>query len=275
MDEQAASFASAWERLYDLCSILRGNDGCDWDRAQTSRTLAPFLLEEIHELLDAHREGSRDRLVEEAGDVVYLLTFFLQLVEKERRASIAEIARAAEEKLLRRHPHVFGQAGAEAAASPRGAWERTKREEAGADAELLRRLPASLPALARAWRLQERAAAFSFDWAEAGQVLAKIREEVDELSGALEDGAGGEAVREELGDLLFAVVNLSRHLGQEPEAALASATEKFRDRFNRMAASVESEGGRMGEAALDVLEEHWRRVKEREPARAPPGDRRR
>ncbi|MBD3161900.1 MAG: nucleoside triphosphate pyrophosphohydrolase [Candidatus Eisenbacteria bacterium] len=277
MMEQAASFAAAWERIHDLCSVLRGEDGCRWDRAQTVRTLLPFLVEEIHELVEAHQEESRQRLVEEAGDVVYILTFFLQLLEEEQGVAAAEIAGAAEEKLIRRHPHVFEREAAPNAGAPRAAWEiakREEREERGERAEVLAKLPASLTALASARRLQEKAAAYSFDWSEPREVVAKIREEIDELSEAVDEEGTDGAVAEELGDLLFAVVNLSRHLGRDPEAALAAANEKFRDRFNRMAASVEASGLRLGEVPLHVLEDHWTRIKSQEPRRTPPVDRR-
>ena len=176
--------------------------------------------------------------------------------------------------MIRRHPHVFGEGEAPATAQDGHArWEQNKRLEPGRGEELLKRLPAGQPALARARRIQEKAAAFGFDWGSAEEVLPKVREEVDELGEALRTSSTSPEVVEELGDLLFALVNLARHLGQDPEAVLTIAIEKFRTRFNAMAASVERAGHRMGDAPLDVLEAHWQEAK-RTASENPPPDRR-
>lgn len=178
-----------------------------------------------------------------------------------------------EAKLIRRHPHVFNRPNEAETPAQDGhvLWEQRKRLEPGRGAEILKRLPASLPALARARRLQEKAAAFGFDWGSPEEVVPKIREETGELEDAMRRAPGSPEAVEELGDLLFALVNLARHLGQDPEAVLSMATEKFRTRFNAMARSVETAGHRMGDAPLDLLEAHWQAVKYPASESPPPG----
>jgi nucleoside triphosphate diphosphatase len=270
--EKTTPLSRACDQLTKICRRLREPDGCAWDRAQSAASLAPYLVEEIHEVVEALGLDRRPELTDEIGDALYLWVFFLLVVEESGLASVEEAAQAIERKLIRRHPHVFGDAGAPATPQEgHGLWEQRKRLEPGREGELLKRLPAGLPALARARRLQEKAAAFGFDWSCAQEVVPKIREEVDEVAEAIELSCDSPKVAEELGDLLFAVVNLARHLGQDPEAALAVATEKFRTRFNAMSDSVERAGHRMGEAPLDLLEDHWQTVK-RQASENPPPD---
>lgn len=270
--EKTTPLSLACDRLTRICRRLREPDGCSWDRAQTPASLAPYLVEEIHEVVEALSLDRRMELTDEIGDALYLWVFFLQLVEETGLASVEDATLAIEQKLIRRHPHVFGGEGASATGQDgHGLWEQRKRMEPGREGELLKRLPAGLPALARSRRLQEKAAAFGFDWSRAEDVLPKIREEVDEVAEAIGSGSDAARITEELGDLLFAVVNLARHLGQDPEAALAVATEKFRARFNAMSESVERAGHRMGEAPLDVLEDHWQTVKRKASENPPPG----
>ncbi len=270
----ASDSTAIWAGIARICAYLRGEQGCSWDRAQTPESLLPYLLEEVHEVAEALAARGPEELTEEVGDAIYLWVFFMQVLEDSGRIRLDEAARSIEEKLKRRHPHLFGSGnGATDEASPRSAWEKRKRLEAPAGAEILRPLPPGLPALLRARRLQEKAAAFGFDWRAAKDVFPKVREEVEELALAIESGSSAGAVREELGDLLFAVVNLARHLGEDPEAALSAATEKFRGRFNRMADAVEERGRRMGEVPLDELEIAWQEEKRRRPTETPPKDR--
>lgn len=205
--------------------------------------------------------GGRRELVEEIGDALYLWIFFMQAAEDSGLVTLEEAVQGIEAKLIRRHPHVFGGEAVPDGAGARGLWEQEKRLESARDQEILGALPAGLPALLRARRIQEKAAAFGFDWAYASEVVSKVREELDELVAEMESNATGPTVQEEVGDLLFALVNLARHLGQDPEATLHAATEKFRARFNAMARSVEAAGHRMGEAPLDLLEIHWQAIK--------------
>lgn len=263
-----------WTRISQLCIHLRSAEGCAWDRAQTPDTLLPYLLEEVHEVAEALAVGSAAELTEEIGDALYLWIFFMQVLESAGRVRLDEAADSVVAKLIRRHPHIFDPEALQGAAPPpRAAWEQRKRLEAPEGSEFLRPLPAGLPALLRARRIQEKAAAFGFDWTDAREVLPKVREEVDELDLAIRKGLDLEAVREELGDLLFAVVNLSRHLGQDPEAALLTATEKFRGRFNRMAQAIEASGRRMGDVPLDDLEAAWQEEKRRSSSGNLPEDR--
>jgi ATP diphosphatase len=270
--EKTTALARACERLAEICRVLREPGGCAWDRAQSPTSLAPYLVEEVHEVVEALTLGQREELADEIGDAIYLWVFFLQVVEETGLASVDDAARAIEAKLIRRHPHVFASAEPPSTEQDgHSLWEQRKRLEPGRGDEVLKQLPASLPALARARRLQEKAAAFGFDWGSPEEVVPKIREEVGELEEAMRIAPGSREVTEELGDLLFALVNLARHLGQDPEAVLSVATEKFRSRFNAMALSVERAGHRMGDAPLELLEAHWQAIK-RAPIESPPPD---
>jgi len=275
MESKPTAYGHLWGRIYDLCSVLRGDNGCAWDRAQTSESLAPYLVEEVHELLEALALGDRDRLTEEAGDTFYLWVLLLQVLEQEGRLRLEEAVARVEEKLTRRHPHVFAADGAQVEHEAPGRWEQRKREELPREDGILQPLPATMPALIKARRLQERAAAFGFDWDSPEQVVDKIREEINEFVAAHRENPESPNVREEFGDILFAIVNLARHLHQNPEGALARATEKFRRRFNTMAHSVEDAGFRMGEAPMDVLEAHWQAAKPTARGSDAPADRQR
>lgn len=250
-----------WRRLVDICNVLQGPDGCAWDRTQTPESLAPFLIEETHEVFDALACGDPAKLREEVGDALYLWIFFLMVLEDSGRVSLAEAAQGIEEKLIRRHPHVFGSEGAGTRGEAFARWEQRKRLERPKNDDVILPAPAGIPALSRARRIQERAAAFGFDWAAPAEVIPKIREEVEELNSEVSKSPHSPAVREELGDLFFALVNLARHLDQDPEATLICATEKFRRRFNAMARSIEAEGIDLGKASIDVMEAHWRQIK--------------
>jgi MazG family protein len=258
MERDDPALNQACRRLETLVRLLRAPEGCPWDRAQTLRSLAPYLIEETHELYEAITLGDRQRVAEEAGDTLFLLIFLLHVAEQEGWLMGSEMAERAEAKIVRRHPHVFGEGQAADGATPLGRWEQIKRLERPPDHDLIGPLPAGLPALARASRVQEKAAAFGFDWKEPQEVVPKLREEIEEVDEALISGSDPGRVQEEIGDLLFAVVNLARHLGQDPEATLHGATEKFRTRINAMARSVERAGHRMGETPLEVMESHWR-----------------
>lgn len=273
----ADSWIPALVRIGDLTRRLRADDGCEWDRAQTPESLTPYLIEEMHEALDSLQTGPREKLIEEIGDALYLWIFFLQLLEEGGRISIADAAGALEEKLIRRHPHVFsprpGGGNDTSASAPRN-WEIGKlRENREADETILPP-PFGIPALLRARRVQEKAAAFGFDWGNATDVLPKVREEIGELETEVSKMGSSAAVQEELGDTIFALVNLARHLDQDPEAALRVATEKFRLRFNAMARSLEAAGHHIGDAPLDLMESHWNAVKNLEANVNRPEDRR-
>jgi len=271
MGTNESSLLEGMSRLRDLCARLRGPDGCSWDRAQTGPGLAPYLAEEVQEVLEALALGDVGRLEEEIGDALYLWVLFLTALESEGTIRIAGCVGRIEDKLSRRHPEVFGSIEVSGVRDPE-TWEERKRRESPPDTEPMKSLPAGIPALARARRLQEKAAAFGFDWGDLSGVTGKIREEIDELASAIDLDRQSAAVSEELGDLLFAVVNLARHLGRDPEATLIAAAEKFRSRFNLMAGSLESDGYRLGRAKLETMEAYWQEAKrvQRRQAGAPP-----
>ena len=243
------------------------------DRAQTVRTLLPFLVEEAHEALDASQSGDTRHLEEELGDVCFVLALTLQTAEEEGLGPFAAIARRTLEKIRRRHPHVFAGAEVESARAVERRWEEIKREEAqGASApesfapgSLPDPAPA-LPALMQAWKLQRKAAAVGFDWPGPDPVFAKVEEELGEIREAMADEAAETRVREEVGDLLFAVVNLTRLLGLEPESALRAANLKFRSRFNQMMVRLAAEGIPPESAGLARLDGLWEEVKHAERA---------
>ena len=265
-----------FEQLVGIMRTLRGPHGCPWDREQTMKSLRPFVLEETYELLDALDRGDHETLREELGDFLFEAIFLAQIAEEEGVFSIADSITAITDKLIRRHPHVFtpdGQPLAESrqemsAAAVIGKWEDLKakeRDEARASEKtILSGVPRTLPALLRAYELSSRAAAVGFDWVKAADVVEKIEEEVRELREMTEAQPADMArIEEEMGDLLFAIVNLSRKLGIEPEAALRVANEKFQKRFEGMERQLRGEGRSLRELTLDEMETRWREQKAR------------
>ncbi|MEM1180567.1 MAG: nucleoside triphosphate pyrophosphohydrolase [Acidobacteriota bacterium] len=259
--------SSAQTRLGPLQALvdrLRGPDGCPWDQEQTVDDLRAYVIEEAHEVAAAIDSGDRRALAEELGDLLFQVVFLGQLGAEEGSFTLTDVAEGIHRKMVDRHPHVFGSApkledGAEVAK----AWERRKLERSES---LLAGVPASLPALTGAYRLTQKAAGVGFDWRSAEPVFAKVREELLELEEATA-GAGPDAdeqVAEELGDLLFAVANLARHLGCDPEAALAQGNAKFRRRFGEVEAHFKKRGEPLAEAGLDAMDAVWDQVKERE-----------
>jgi MazG family protein len=275
---------SAGARFDDLVQImrrLRAPDGCPWDREQTIRTLRPFVLEETYELLDALDREDYDAIRQELGDFLLEAVFLAQICDEAGRFSIADSIRAISEKLIRRHPHVF-EADGSAPLTPRQVkekWEDIKASERATEGArektLLSGVPRSLPSLLRAYELSTRAATVGFDWVKPGDVIDKIEEEVKELREAVVNhGQRSREAEEELGDLFFALANLARKMGVEPEAALRVASDKFQRRFEALEKDIISQGARLKDLTLDQLEERWQRVKQdqkghgREPKRS-------
>lgn len=242
-------------RLLDLVRVmhrLRGPDGCPWDREQTHQSLARHLLEEAHEALEAIDSDDPDRLRDELGDVLLQVVFHAEMARQEGTYDIDDVAEGIVAKLIRRHPHVFGDVKVDSAAEVLVNWEQIKEEEKGqhpVDEEI----PATLPALARAAKAQRRAAGAGFDWRSKESALAKVREELDEL-----EVASPERVEEELGDVLFAVAAFGRQVGVDPETALRKAVRRFSERFERMKARVEAEGINLEELPDDELLSRFR-----------------
>ncbi len=274
--------AEAFSRLIDIMATLRGPDGCPWDREQTIDTLKPFVLEETYEVLDAIDRHDHAALAEELGDFVFEAVFLAQLESEAGHFTIADSVEAVADKLVRRHPHVFkrdaGEAALDTAGQVRTRWEDIKAQERSlrlrsgqaASAEsstssLLSGIAPALPALLRAYHIGVRAGSVGFDWARTTDVVAKIEEEVAEIRGAVSDTerADQDRVEEEVGDLLFAIANLARKLGVEPETALRKANEKFTKRFTAMERMIGMTGRAMKEMTLDELEAEWQSAKSR------------
>lgn len=257
-----------FQQLVGIMRTLRSEHGCAWDRQQTVKTLRPFVLGETYELLDALDRGDYDDLKGELGDFLFEAVFLAQICEEEGRFSIADSIQAVSDKLVRRHPHVFDPEG-KASLTPREVkerWEDIKKKERGdageAEKTLLSGIPRSMPSLLRAYEMATRAATVGFDWVKPEDVLDKMDEEVRELREAVETkGAKSLEAEEELGDLLFAVANLARKLGIEPEAALRVANDKFQKRFDDVERQVTSNGLRMRDLTLEQLEAHWQIAK--------------
>jgi MazG family protein len=242
--------------LLDLIRVmakLRGPSGCPWDREQTHQSLARHLLEETHETLEAIDQGDPGRLREELGDLLLQVVFHAEMARQEGTFDVDDVAEGMKAKLIRRHPHVFGDVQVDSAAEVLVNWERIKAEEKGSH-PVDQEIPSTLPALARAAKVQRRAAGFGFDWRSTEAALAKVREELSEL-----EVAAPETVEDELGDVLFAVAALGRRLNLDPETALRKATGRFADRFDRMREAAEAEGVRLEDLSEDELLERFRR----------------
>ena len=262
-----------FERLAAIVRTLRGPDGCPWDREQTKASLRRFVLEETYEVLEAIEGGTPADLREELGDYLFEAVFLAEISAEAGEFTIGDAIDAICDKLVRRHPHVFARdADAERLTSGQvvEAWETLKareRAETGRSptrpTTTLGGVPRTLPSLLRSFELSARAAAVGFDWTRATEVLDKIDEEVAELRRAVESGGAGHLSRaeEEMGDLLFAIANLSRKLGIEPEAALRRANEKFTRRFDAVEHAFTAQGRSLQEATLQEMENEWQRVK--------------
>ena len=266
-----SSPAHAIERLLAVMAKLRDpDDGCPWDVEQTFETIAPYTLEEAYEVADAIARGDLADLREELGDLLLQVVYHSQIASERPPAeggfTFETVAAAIVDKMIRRHPHVFGDATVENAAAQTRAWEEVKAEErrlkgkAGADS-LLDDVPLALPALTRAEKLQRRAARGGFDWPRVGQVLAKIDEEVAELKAEIERGATADRLEDELGDVLFTIANLARHLKLDPEAALRRTNRKFERRFRSVERAVTRDSRAMEDVPLDQLERLWQLAK--------------
>jgi len=265
----------AFEKLVAVMDTLRSPEGCPWDRDQTLDSLKHFVLEEAHEVVDAIERGDMDGLREEIGDHIFEGVFLAQLAAEKGLFAIDDSLRTVVEKLLRRHPHVFQENGrvhdaeskerapsAEAALERWNALKGQERADAGQDHSTLGSLPKSLPSLLRAYKIGKRVAAVGFEWVTTKDVVAKIEEEVAELRDTLENEPGNAArAEEEMGDLFFAMANLSRRLGIEPEAALRKANEKFTKRFNRMEENFHASGRTLDGATLEEMDAEWERIK--------------
>jgi tetrapyrrole methylase family protein/MazG family protein len=257
--------------LLSLMARLRGEGGCPWDREQTRASLKPYLLEETYEVLEAIDEGSRDHLVEELGDLLFQVVFHCQLGAEAGEFTMEDVIERLCAKMTRRHPHVFGDRVVSDAREALAQWEQIKLEEAsGKDgaASSLDGVPVALPALLRAQRLQAKAARVGFDWARWQDAWTKVQEELGEAGEALE-ASDDDRVADELGDLLFSMVNVARLRGMDAEDCLRRSTEKFTRRFEKVEAQMKAGGRSVTDASMEDLDRAWDAVKAQEGADLP------
>lgn len=251
------SVGEEFERLVQIMETLRSDKGCEWDRSQTHETLKPYLIEEAYELLDAIDERDDAKIVEELGDVLLQVIFHAQIGKERNAFSILDVLKTLNEKLIRRHPHVFGDSPGYSYEQ----WERIKSQEKGAKkTSAIGGVNKALPALSLARRIQENAAAVGFDWPDVSGALEKVKEEIDELERAIKD-EGQRFIEEELGDLLFAIVNVARFVNVDPEVALRRATEKFAKRFSMVENFAKERGLELKNMTLEQLDALWEEVK--------------
>lgn len=254
------------DALLDLMATLRGPDGCPWDRQQSLETLLPYAIEEVYEVVEAVEGGDPARHRDELGDLLLQVVFQARIREEQGHFDFDDVARGITEKLVRRHPHVFGDGHAEDASAVRMQWERIKAKERGADVRSLEEaMPKGMPSLLAATRVGEKAARDGLDWPDATAVLGKVDEEFDELCGANADG-DTERIEEELGDMLFALTSFARHRGIDPERALRGSLRRFARRHRRLVEIARSAGVEPAAAMADQIDDWWSQAKSEERA---------
>ena len=261
-DEQAGKKI---EKLIEIMALLRGPDGCPWDKEQTHQSLRQYLLEETHEVLEALDTGNKLHLKEELGDLLLQIVFHAQIAGESSIFDLSDVIEAISEKLVRRHPNVFGETKIDSAEEQSVNWEKIKRTEG--KTSTIDGVPKSLSALLRAWRIQQKASTVGFDWPSKAPVWDKVREELAEFESACENQDSDE-MEDEFGDLLFSLVNLSRFIKVNPEDALRRTTEKFIRRFRLVEDHFERERGGLEGVSLAEMDTVWRVIKENEKAGA-------
>jgi len=264
--------AGAWfEKLVRVMARLRAPGGCPWDREQTHATLRTYLIEEAYEVLEALDGADDVKFAEELGDLLLQVVFHAQMADEEGRFTIVDVIREIYEKMIRRHPHVFGEKQAKDAAEVLRNWEIIKKEERQAKVaveedtaeSVLDGVPRSLPALLEGYQLTQKAARIGFDWENVGGIFEKLQEETEELRQVLEK-RGGKEIEGEVGDILFAAVNLARFLKMDPEIAMKKASGKFNRRFREMERMAREQGRTLAEVPRWKMEELWEEAKGRE-----------
>ncbi len=257
--------SEAFDRLVQIMDRLRDPDGCPWDREQSLASLSSFLLEEAYEVCDAVSRNQPDQLREELGDLLLQIVFMARVGRENDWFDCDAVCNGISDKMVRRHPHVFGDRAVRDASEVKRNWEDIKRQErtaAAVEKSALDGVPAALPALLKAFRMTEKAAALGFDWRRPADVIGKLREEVAELQAELEgEAADHQRVRDEMGDVLFVMANLARHLGVEPETALQEANAKFMRRFRQVEIKAEAAGRTLRGMTLEELDALWDEAK--------------
>ena len=260
------------EALLDIMARLRDPDGgCPWDLEQDFASIAPYTIEEAYEVADAIERGDMDDLKDELGDLLLQVVFHAQMAKEEGRFDFSGVVQAICEKMIRRHPHVFGDEEQRSAGAVKGRWEEIKAEEKAAkglaQTSILDDVPLALPALARAIKLQNRAARVGFDWPDTSLVIDKLNEEMLELSTEVAKGGDPDRLEDEMGDLLFVYANLARHMKVDPEAALRRANAKFRRRFGRIEEKLAERGLTPEQSTLEEMDALWNEAKAEERKR--------
>lgn len=265
MAEKAARPYTIGDLLRVMARLRDPDTGCPWDREQSFATIAPYTIEEAYEVADAIARNDLDGLKDELGDLLLQVVYHACMAEEDGRFGFSDVVDAITTKMIRRHPHVFEDASLRDAFLTSGTWERIKAEEKAERGEeapkgALAGVPVGLPALTRALKLQDKAGHVGFDWNDPRAVLAKIREEADEIEAEL-DGANGNRMAAEVGDLLFAVVNLARHLGADPEGVLRETNLKFERRFASIERALAARGKMPKDATLSEMDALWDEAK--------------
>ncbi len=255
----------ALSQLVELMAQLRGPNGCPWDRKQTPDSLKPFLLEECYEVVDAIEDGSPDKVRDELGDLLFQIVFHARIAEEQGQFTLHDVITAIHEKMTRRHPHVFGDEKLSTAREVLANWEEIKKKEKAHEdrKSILEGVPKELPSLLRAHRLQERAARVGFDWNHLNEALPKLDEEIAEFKEALSGGNAGR-IEDELGDVFFMLVNVSRFLGVNPDEALRKTISKFIHRFRYIEEHAENAGRSMNDMTIEEMEKLWQESKRKE-----------
>ena len=260
MSDHRSQITDHFAKLCDIVAKLRAPGGCPWDREQTHESLLPALIEEAYEVAEAARTKNDPHFREELGDLLLLIVMHAEIAGETGCFDIDEIIRELSEKLVRRHPHVFGSSDARDSGAVLKQWEAIKREEKKADSHYLASLPKALPALVRAQKAQSKAARVNFDWTEVRDVIAKVEEELREMKEAIAL-QNRSTIEEEIGDVLFAVVNLARKCKIDAESALQRATDKFVTRFNQLEDELRKQGKRLGDVELAEMDAIWNEIK--------------
>ena len=259
MFDHRSQITDQFAKLCDIVAKLRGPGGCPWDRDQTNESLLPAVIEEAYEAVEAARARDDTHFREELGDLLLLILMHAEIAREAGRFNIEDVIGNVSDKLIRRHPHVFDTSDARDSGAVLKQWEAIKREEKG-DSYYLASLPKALPALVRAQKAQSKAARVNFDWTEVRDVMAKVEEELHEIKEAIESQQH-KSVAEEVGDLLFALVNLARKCNIDAESTLQSATDKFITRFNRLEDELKTRSIKLGDVELAEMDKIWNEIK--------------
>lgn len=262
MQKETEGKRYSFQDLQDIMATLRSPEGCPWDREQDHNSLKRYLIEEAYEVLDAIDAKSPAKLCDELGDLLLQVIFHAQIAKENKEFDFDDVAHGVSAKMVNRHRHVFGEEDAENSDDVMSIWEKVKKEEKGlkTQTQVLKDIPANLPALMRSFKVQQKAAQVGFDWDNIQGAMDKVKEEIGELEAAYE-GNIKEKIEEELGDLLFAVVNVSRFLKVQPELALSATVNKFIRRFEWVEKSATNQGKKLENMTLEEMDELWDEAK--------------